>query len=189
MMGEINYRELLAAAPNRRQMIIGAAAACGAIAVSRVAAWASDDLGISHTCAAIHQEVVFKASPKRVYEALTDARQFSKVIELSAAVKSGAKLGDKPTEISREAGSAFTLYGGYITGRQIELVPNQRIVQAWRTGSWAPGIYSIARFEITEQGSDTKLVFDHTGFPESLAQHLATGWKINYWEPLAKYLG
>ncbi|MGA2370509.1 MAG: SRPBCC domain-containing protein [Candidatus Korobacteraceae bacterium] len=169
-------------------MIIGAAAACGAIAVRRVPAWAGDELGISHTCATIHQEVVFKASTKRVYEALIDAKQFSKVIELSAAVKSGAKLGDKPTQISREAGGAFTLYGGYITGRQIELVPNQQIVQAWRTGGWDPGTYSIARFELTEQGPDTKLVFDHTGFPESLAEHLATGWKINYWEPLAKYL-
>ncbi len=187
-MSERNERGLLAAAPTRRHVILGAAAACGAIVVSRVPAWASDDLGISHTCATIHQEVVFKASPKRVYEALTEAKQFSKVIALSAAVKSGAKLGDKPTEISREAGGAFTLYGGYITGRQIELVPNQRIVEAWRTGSWDPGIYSIASFELTEQGSDTKLVFDHTGFPESRAEHLATGWKINYWEPLAKYL-
>lgn len=187
-MSARNYPRLLPA-PTRRQMIIGAAAACGAIAVSGVPAWAADDLGISHACAAIHQEVVFKASPKRVYEALTDAKQFNKVILQSAAVKSGAKLGDKPTEISREAGGAFTLYGGYITGRQIELVPNQRIVQAWRTGGWDPGIYSIARFELTAQGSDTKLVFDHTGFPESLAEHLATGWKINYWEPLGKYLG
>jgi uncharacterized protein YndB with AHSA1/START domain len=169
-------------------MIIGAAAACGAIALSRAPAWAGDDLGISHTCAEIHQEVVFKASPKRVYEALIDAKQFNRVIQLSAAVKSGAMLGDKPTEISREAGGAFTLFGGYITGRQIELVPNQRIVQAWRTAGGDRGIYSIAGFQFTEQGSDAKLVFDHTGFPESLAEHLATGWHINYWEPLAKYL-
>jgi activator of HSP90 ATPase len=189
MMGEINYRALLDVAPTRRQLIVGAAVVCGAIAVGQVPAWASDDLGISHTCAAIHQEVVFKANAKRVYDALIDAKQFDKVIQLSAAVKSGAKLGDKPTEISRDAGGAFTLYGGYITGRQIELAPNQRIVQAWRTGGWDPGVYSIARFELTGQGSDTKLVFDHTGFPESLAEHLATGWKINYWEPLAKYLG
>ncbi|MGO9520576.1 MAG: SRPBCC domain-containing protein [Candidatus Korobacteraceae bacterium] len=188
MMSEGNYRILLADAPTRRQMIVGAAVAFGGVALGSVPGWASDDLGISHTCAAIHQEVVFKASPKRVYEALIDAKQFNKVIQLSAAVKSGAKLGDKPTDISPEAGGAFTLYGGYITGRQIELVPSQRIVQAWRTGGWEPGIYSIAKFQFTEQGSDTKLVFDHTGFPVDQAQHLATGWHINYWEPLAKNL-
>lgn len=186
-MSERNYGGLFAA-PTRRQMIVGAAVAFGGVALGSVPGWASDDEGISNSCAVIRQEVVFKASPKRVYEALTDAKQFDKVIQLSAAVKSGAKLGEKATEISREAGGAFTLFGGYITGRQIELVPNHRIVQAWRTAGWDPGIYSIAEFQLNEQGSDTELVFDHTGFPQSLAQHLATGWHINYWEPLAKYL-
>jgi Activator of Hsp90 ATPase homolog 1-like protein len=56
-------------------------------------------------------------------------------------------------------------------------------------GSWEPGIYSIARFELVEQGSGTKIVFDHTGFPKGKAEHLAEGWKINYWEPLEKVLG
>lgn len=187
-MSERNDRGLLAAIPTRRQMIIGAAVTFGGVALGSVSGWADDDLGISHACAAIHQQVIFKASPKRVYEVLIDSKQFNKVILLSAAAKSGAKLGDKPTDISREAGGGFVLFGGYITGRQIELMPNQRIVQAWRTGGWDPGIYSIARFQLMEQGSDTKLVFDHTGFPQSLAEHLATGWKINYWEPLGKYL-
>jgi activator of HSP90 ATPase len=187
-MSERNSQGLLTAAPTRRQIIIGAAVTFGGVALASVTSWA-DEQGISHSCAAIHQEVVFKASLKRVYEALIDAKQFSKVIQLSAAVKSGAPLGNKPTEISQEAGGAFTLFGGYIMGRQVELLPNQRIVQAWRTGSWDPGIYSIARFELTEQGPDTELVLDHTGFPVDQAQHLATGWHINYWEPLAKYLG
>ena len=140
---------------------------------------------VSHSAEAIHQEVIFKASCKRVYEALTDAKQFAKVVALSAA---GMSLGKAPTEISRDAGGAFSLFGGYISGRHIELVPEQRIVQAWRTGSWNPGTFSIARFELTEQGENTKLVFDHTGFPSGQGQHLAEGWKSNYWEPLEKFL-
>jgi len=86
------------------------------------------------------------------------------------------------------AGSAFMLFGGHIAGRQIELVSNERIVQAWRVVTWSPGVYSIARFELKEQGSSTKLVFEHVGFPEGQGQHLAEGWKVNYWEPLEKYL-
>jgi hypothetical protein len=39
-----------------------------------------------------------------------------------------------------------------------------------------------------EQGSDTKLVFDHTGFPKGDAEHLVEGWKTNYWQPLTKFL-
>jgi activator of HSP90 ATPase len=107
---------------------------------------------------------------------------------MSAAVKTGAVKAPNPPEISREPGGAFALFGGYIFGRQLELVPNERIVQAWRVGSWDPGIYSIARFELAEQGSGTKIVFDHTGFPKGKAEHLAEGWKINYWEPMGKFL-
>jgi uncharacterized protein YndB with AHSA1/START domain len=142
---------------------------------------------ISHSAEAIHQEVTFNAPPARVYEALTDAKQFNKVVQLSAAVKSMA-VGSKPVEMSREPGSAFSAFGGYLSGRQIELVSNQRIVQAWRAGGWSPGIYSIVRFELSAQGSGTKLVFDHTGFPQGDAVHLLAGWNGNYWEPLAKFL-
>ncbi len=143
---------------------------------------------ISRTAEAIHQELLFQGAPKRVYEALTDTAQFDKVTRLSAAMKSGMPPGAKPTEISREPGGAFSAFGGYISGRQIELVPNERIVQAWRAGSWNPGEYSIAKFQLAEQGSNTKLVLDHTGFPEGAAVHLAEGWHANYWEPLQKFL-
>jgi activator of HSP90 ATPase len=101
-------------------------------------------------------------------------------------------LGDKPAEISREVGGAFVLFGGYITVRNVELLPNQRIVQAWRAGGWPSGIYSIARFELVEQSSGsslrTKIIFDHTGFPNGEAESLASGWKAHYWEPLEKFL-
>lgn len=142
---------------------------------------------ITHSGDAIHQEVTFNASPARLYDVLTDAKQFDKVIQLSAAMKSMA-ITSKPSTISREPGGAFSLFGGYITGRQIELVPAQRIVQAWRSASWEPGAYSIARFELSAQNSGAKLVFDHSGFPAGQADHLLAGWNGNYWEPLAKVL-
>jgi len=132
---------------------------------------------------------VFKASRKRVYEALTDADQFGKVVQLSAVMQSGGmKTGAAPVTVSREAGGAFSAFGGYITGRQVELVPNERIVQVWRAGSWDAGSYSIAKFVLVEQGAETKIKFDHTGFPKGQAEHLAEGWRVNYWEPLTKFL-
>lgn len=137
---------------------------------------------ISHTAESIHHELVFQASCQRVYEALTDAKQFTKVTNFSS-VKETA-----PAEISGEVGGAFTCFGGYIVGRHVELVPSRRIVQAWRVAAWAPGVYSIAKFELSEQNSVTRLVFDHTGFPAGKAEHLADGWKANYWEPMRKYL-
>jgi activator of HSP90 ATPase len=123
----------------------------------------------------IHQEILFKATPSQVYDALIDSNQFSQV------------TGGAPTEISNEAGGAFSLFGGMISGRNIELVPNERIVQAWRAGNWDAGVYSVARFELKVKGAETLLVFNHTGFPEEQSKHLSNGWEENYWGPLQKY--
>lgn len=188
-MNDMRFRAARENGPTRRQAIVGVAAAIGGLTMGSGRAWARADDEISHTCAAIHQEMVFKASRKRVYEALTETKQFDKVVRLSEAMKGGMPPGAASTEIGREAGGAFTIFGGYIVGRIIELVPNERIVQAWRTGSWELGVYSIAKFALVEQGAGTKIVFDHTGFPKDEAEHLASGWKANYWEPLEKYLG
>ena len=173
----------------RRQVISGGAVALGMLAFGTGSAVAADEEGILRAEEAIHQGPVFKASRKRVYEALTDANQFAKVVELSAAMKSGGmKLGTKAAEIGREPGEAVSLFGGYITGQQVELVANERIVQVWRAGSWDPGSYSIARFVLVELGGETNIKFDHTGFPKGQAEHLAEGWRTNYWEPLTKFL-
>jgi len=137
--------------------------------------------GISHTCESIHQEVVFKAVRKRVYEALTQSKQFAQVTNF---IMNGASA-----EISSEVGGSFSIFGGVILGRHLELVPYERIVQAWREKDWPAGVYSIVKFELNEQGAETKLVFDHTGFPDGAASHLAPGWWSHYWEPLQKYLG
>jgi len=188
MMSDRNSLGEVANVPTRRQAIAGVAAAFGGLVLGSTRAWAGTEAAISHTAESIHLEPVFKASRKRIYEALTDAKQFGKVVQLSAAMKGGMPPGAGAAEISREPGGAFSLFGGHITGRQIELVPNERIVQAWRAGGWDPGHYSIAKFELVEQGSGTKIVFDHAGFPNGQAEHLAEGWKGNYWEPLEKFL-
>ena len=127
------------------------------------------------TRSTIHQEVDFDASPTRIYEILLDAKQFAAFTKDTA-------------DIQPAAGAAFRLFGGRIEGRNVELVPNQRIVQAWRPAAWPAGVYSIVRFELTVHGSGTRIVFDHTGFPEPNWEHLNEGWPRNYWEPLRSYL-
>ena len=142
---------------------------------------------ISHTAESIHQETLYKASRKRVFNALTDATLFDRITHIGTGMNT-MSLGNEPTAISREVGGSFTVFGGHIIGRQIELVPYERIVQAWRVVDWAPGIYSIAKFELLENSSGTKIIFDHTGFPQGKGEHLAAGWNSHYWEPLEKFL-
>ena len=172
---------------NRRQWMTAAVATIGGLAVGSGGAWAGANDGVSRTAEAIHQEPVFKASPLRIYDALTDAQQFQKIELLGRAMKS-SDLATHPAEISREPGGSFIIFGAFIVGRQIELVPSKRIIQAWRETSWDPGVYSIARFELTEQGSGTKLIFDHAGFPAGAGDHLAAGWKSHYWDALEMFL-
>jgi activator of HSP90 ATPase len=123
----------------------------------------------------IHQEIDFTANPTRIYEALLDAKQFT-------------AFSGRPAQIDREVGGAFSLFAGHIIGRNLELVANQRIVQAWRVVTWPEGAYSIAKFEFKADSAGTRLVFDHVGFPEGLHDHLAEGWEENYWSLLKKYL-
>ena len=129
---------------------------------------------------AIRQQIDFKTTPQRVYEALLDAKHFSAF--------TGA-----PAEIDRQAGGMFSCFGGIITGRNIEVVPNERIVQAWRVKIWPEGMYSIVTFELQPHGSGTRLNLTHDGFPDEMRAHLNGdlpdgGWHRQYWAPLAKYL-
>jgi activator of HSP90 ATPase len=121
----------------------------------------------------LHQELDFAAPPQRIYEVLLDSKQF-------------AALSGAAAEINPEAGGAFSLFGDRIVGRNLELVKNQRIVQAWRPTSWPAGVYSIVRFELKSRGQGTHLVFDHVGFPEGEHEHLAKGWENHYWTLLKK---
>jgi hypothetical protein len=74
--------------PTRRQAIAGVGLASGGLALGSTQAWAEAKEEISHKAESIHQEPVFKASRKRVYEALTETEQFDKVIEISGVTQS-----------------------------------------------------------------------------------------------------
>jgi activator of HSP90 ATPase len=138
--------------------------------------------GVSHDAEAIHQQVSMPVVASKVYEVLTNAALFQKMSLFSTDVPE-ALLNAHPAQLSGEPGSAFSLFGGMIEGRQIELVPAKRVIQAWRANDWDPGLYSIARFELS---GATKIVFDQTGFPEGAGEHLARGWHSHYWNGMMK---
>lgn len=118
---------------------------------------------------------MLEATPARVYRALTDGRQFSEMTE-------GA-----PAEIEATIGGAFSCFGGMIFGRNVECVPDERLVHARRVKTWQPGVYSIARFELRPEGGTTRVVLDHAGFPHDQREHLEQGWHANYWDPLRRF--
>lgn len=122
----------------------------------------------------INQVVTFQTSPARLYKTLMSSEEF--------ADATGA-----PADIEQVEGGEFSCFGGQITGRQIELSPGNRIVQAWRAGPWEDGVYSIVRFDISESGDSSTLHLAHTGYPDEGQEHLEGGWHNKYWEPLKAY--
>jgi activator of HSP90 ATPase len=159
----------------RRAAIVGCAVAFGAIATAH---GSTAPVGVSSNAFAIHQEEFFAVEPKRVFDALLDARQFTKMTGL-------------PAIIDPVVGGTFSLFNGVILGRTLEIVPNTLIVQAWRDKVWPQGFFTIVRFELRAKGSGTLLVFDHTGLPQEAAEadSLAMGWPEHYWKPLHDLLG
>src|SRR5690606_4295200 len=96
--------------------------------------------------------------------------------------------GGRKADISRDAGGAISMFGGDINGRNIELVPGQRVVQAWRAAGWPVGIYSMVHFELLPEGKGARLVFDQAGHPEGAQAMLEGGWRQMYWQPMKEAL-
>ena len=122
----------------------------------------------------IYQEENFTVPPHRVYAVLLDEKEFSTI--------TGA-----PARIGGGEGDAFSLFGGAIVGRNLELVPDRRLVQAWRPSDWGAGLYSVVRFELTPAVQGTHLVFNQVGYPLNDEASLKSGWHSHYWEPMKKY--
>jgi activator of HSP90 ATPase len=168
--------------PTRRNILAVIAAGAGALAGG--SAWPQQKpqpmmeqkpaTGANAHRTSIHYDLEFAATPQRFYSAILDARQFAAFSGMAA-------------EIDPKPGGAFSMFGGLIVGRNVELIENQRIVQAWRPSSWPAGDYSIVHFELKAQDAGCALVFDHLGFAPGLYDHLSDGWKGHYWDPLKKY--
>ena len=125
----------------------------------------------------IRQEVLFKAKPQDVYEALMDSKKHSSFTGSEA-------------EISREVGGKFSVYGGGIRGKNLELVPGKTIVQEWlcETEGWPEGHYSRLQITLESAKQGTRLVMVHSGVPAASMKDIAKGWKDYYWEPMKKLL-
>ena len=123
---------------------------------------------------AIEQTVFFKTSPHEVYEALMDSSRHTAFTGSEA-------------EISREVGGLYRAYAGYISGKNLELIPNQKIVQTWQAMGWPEDHFSVVTFIFTPVADGTRLDFTHSDLPEGTEDEFEQGWIDNYWEPLKTF--
>jgi len=125
---------------------------------------------------AIEQTAVFESTPSALYELFMNSAKHS--------AATGA-----PARISRKVGGKWSAHSGMIGGKNLALVPNKMIVQAWRSAGWKttdPDSVLVVRFERAPGGARVHL--SHVGVPQHDHKGVTQGWRKYYWKPWKKYL-
>ena len=117
---------------------------------------------------------IIKATAKQIYKSWLSTQRHS-------------KMTGSPAYVSDKVGDTFKTWEGYITGKNIELVPYNRIVQSWRSSNFEDNeADSQIEVILTEHEGNTTLTLKHTNVPES-GEHYKKGWEESYFEPMRQY--
>ena len=91
-------------------------------------------------------------------------------------------------QIDPTIGGRFSAWDGYITGTTLELEPQRRIVQSWRTAEFpANAIDSRLEILLEEDAEGTRLTLKHSNIPAGQGSAYESGWVSNYFDPMKDY--
>ena len=99
-----------------------------------------------------------------------------------------ARFTGDTASISRKVGGKIMAHGGYITGTNVELVPDEKIVQTWHAADWPEGRESKVTFSLKPVEGGTRLTFTYTGVPDEHHESIKQGWIEHYWTPMRAML-
>ena len=115
------------------------------------------------------------ASAQEIYEAWLDSLAHSEMTGSEAVM-------------SDEVGAEVAAWDGYISGRNLELVPGQRIVQSWRTTEFDDEHEDLILTVTLEEVEDgTLLTLVHSQVPDGQTSYEEGGWQEHYFEPMKAY--
>jgi activator of HSP90 ATPase len=88
-------------------------------------------------------------------------------------------------KIGARAGSKFSAWDGYISGKTLELDPPRRILQSWRTTDFAQGDPDSTLEVLLERAKGgTKVTLVHTNIPAGHGGEYRKGWLDFYFKPM-----
>ncbi len=108
---------------------------------------------------------IIPATPEDVFAALTNTF----TIELWTGYK--AIMDDQP-------GTEFSLWDGDITGRNLEVIKDKKLVQEWYFGDQVEK--SLVTIKLFENKKGTQVELIHTNIPDEDYENITEGW-INYY--------
>lgn len=88
------------------------------------------------------------------------------------------KWGAGPAMMSEKEGSEFSIWGGDIHGKNIEVKKGEKLVQEWQERDWAK--HSIVTFRLTHKDGCTTLFLTHKDVPEEESKDIDKGWDDYY---------
>ncbi len=97
--------------------------------------------------------------------------------------------GGGPVKMDDKVGTKFSLWGGSIWGKNLEVVPNQKLVQDWYSdeeNKWTEP--SKVTFTLQTEKDAVRLELVHENIPDENANDIEEGWKDYYLGPLKDYL-
>lgn len=124
----------------------------------------------------LQQTARFSVPPNVLFDTYLDSKKHS------AATKS-------KVSVSRRVGGKFSAFHGMLQGRNLAIVPNRMIVQAWRSLDWKrtePDSILILTFSKAPGGGQIDLV--HANIPDHAFPGIRRGWPKYYWKPWNAYL-
>lgn len=110
-----------------------------------------------------------KADPKDVYNALTN----QKVLEIWTG---------EEAQMTAEPGTEFSLWGGSISGKNIEFEENKKIVQQWYFGETEKE--SIVTIKVHPHKKGTSVELNHVNIPDEAFKNISEGWDEDYFGAL-----
>ncbi len=105
------------------------------------------------------------AEPSDIYSAITNPV----TIELWSGY---------PARMSTEPGSEFSLWDDDISGKNLEFIPDHKVVQEWYFGDQPEK--SIVTITIEPDGENSSVTVEQTNIPDRDFAEIAEGWREYY---------
>ena len=115
---------------------------------------------------------LLSAPPDEVYKALT----LPTTIELWTG---------EAAEMSTQSGDEFSLWDGSIVGKNLEFVPDKKIVQQWYFGEQSQA--SIVTLSLHPHKQGTSVELTHTNIPDEDYEDIVQGWNESYFGSLQEF--
>jgi activator of HSP90 ATPase len=117
---------------------------------------------------------IIKATPDEIYAAWLSSEGHTEMTGSTA-------------NVSDVVGEEFEAWDGYISGKNLELEPHNRILQAWRTVEFSEDEEdSLLEIILEPVPEGTKVIIHHTKLPADGMQY-KQGWVDSYFTPMKEY--